>query len=543
MSRNYPIGTQDFTDVIESGAIYVDKTHFMVSLIKHSFHKNYFLSRPRRFGKSLFLNALEQVWSGNQALFKGLYIYDKIDWQKYPVIRFSLDKIGFRAIGLENALMEMVQDTAAKHQITLKKTYPSGCFEELITQLHEKYQKKVIVLIDEYDKPIIHDIEKDNVILAESNRDILKEFYGILKDSEPHLRFLFITGVSKISKVSIFSDLNQLDDLTLDTDYATICGFTEAEVRHHCATGLQDLADKEGVTVEQIMDKIRFWYDGFSWNARDFVYNPFSTMVLMQKKVFDIYWFDTGTPTFLAKLVNKAQRYNFHKLTVEKSIYNWHDLKNIDFVSVMLQTGYLTFKEHIVDDLYIIGYPNKEVENAFSKMLLGDYLHQSSSNMSVTAYDIELAFQSNDLNKGIEILTNLFKTLPYSFFLEDVERRDKKGNVTIVQRQVGENFYHAIIYLIFNILAIRMRVEILASDGRIDAVVETNTHVYLFEFKKGRKPKDAIQQIWDNQYANLYALSKKQMVCIGICFTTQKRGISGSVILNLEDVAAYLAAT
>jgi Predicted AAA-ATPase/PD-(D/E)XK nuclease superfamily len=543
MSRNYPIGTQDFKDVIESGAIYVDKTQFIVPLIKHSFHKHFFLSRPRRFGKSLFLDALEQVWSGNQALFKGLHIYNKIEWQKYPIIRLSLDKIGFTEVGLPNALTKAVHKIAIEHQLTLQETTPGLSFGELITQMHAKYEKKVVILVDEYDKPIIHGIERDNVTLAETNRDILKAFYGILKGNEAHLRFLFITGVSKISKVSIFSDLNQLDDLTLDDDYATICGFTEAEVRHHCATGLQDLADKEGVTVEPIMDKIRFWYDGFSWNARDFVYNPFSTMVLMQKKVFDIYWFDTGTPTFLAQLVNKAQRYNFKKLTVEKSIYNWHDLKNIDFVSVMLQTGYLTFKEHIVDDLYIIGYPNKEVENAFSKMLLGDYLHQSSSNMSVTAYDIELAFQSNDLNKVIEILTNLFKTLPYSFFLEDVERRDKKGNVTIVQRQVGENFYHAIIYLIFNILAIRMRVEILSSDGRIDAVVETDTRVYLFEFKKGRKPKDAIQQIWDNQYANLYALSKKQIVCIGICFTMQKRGISGSVILNLDDVAAYLAAT
>jgi PD-(D/E)XK nuclease superfamily len=173
---------------------------------------------------------------------------------------------------------------------------------------------------------------------------------------------------------------------------------------------------------------------------------------------------------------------------------------------------------------------------------LGDYLHQSSSAASVTAYDIELAFQTNEINEVIIILTKMFKILPYSFFLEDVERKDKKGNVTIVQRQVSENFYHAIIYLIFNILAIRMQVEILASNGRIDATVKTNTHVYLFEFKKGRKPKDAIQQMWDHQYANLFSLSKKQIVYIGVCFTAQKRGISGSAIVNSEAVEAYLAA-
>jgi hypothetical protein len=542
MSRNYPIGTQDFEDIIQSGAIYVDKTHFIVPLIKYSFHKNYFLSRPRRFGKSLFLDAIEQVLSGNQALFKGLYIYDKIDWQKYPVIRLSLDKIGFTEVGLPNALTKAVHKIAAEHQLSLTETTPGLSFAELITQLHAKYQKKVIVLIDEYDKPIIHGIEKDNVTLAETNRDILKAFYGILKGSEKQLRFTFITGVSKISKVSIFSDLNHLDDLTLDADYTTICGFTETEIRHYCATGLQDLAAKEGVTVEQIMDKIRFWYNGFSWNARDFVYNPYSTMVLMQKQVFDFYWFDTGTPTFLVKLIHKNHEYNFKKLKVAKGIYNWHDLKNINYVSVMLQTGYLTFKRHIENNIYEVGYPNNEVENAFSQMLLGDYLGLESSSAENSVHSIQIALQDNNLKMVLDILTKMFKILPYSFFLEDVERRDKKGNITTVQRQVSENFYHAVIYLVFNILAVQMRVEMLSSDGRIDAVVETNTHIYLFEFKKGRKPKDAIQQIWDNQYANLYALSKKQIVCIGVCFTAQKRGISGSVILNLEEVETYLAA-
>ncbi|MEN9613377.1 MAG: hypothetical protein RLZZ628_4191 [Bacteroidota bacterium] len=541
MSRNYPVGTQNLVDIIESGAIYVDKTPFIVPLIKHSFHKSYFLSRPRRFGKSLFVDALEQVWRGNQTLFKGLYIYDKIDWQAYPILRLSLANISFVKLGLENALFLEIQRIAKMHQIQLEQTDYVLVFRDLIEALHEKYQKKVIVLIDEYDKPIIHGIEKDNSIVAEANRDSLKAFYGILKDSEPHLRFTFITGVSKISKVSIFSDLNHLDDLTLDKDYAMICGFTEAEIRHYCGVGLQDLAAKEGVGVEQIMDKIRFWYNGFSWNAKDFVYNPYSTMLLMQKKVFDFYWFDTGTPTFLVKLIHKNFEYNFKKLKVSKGIYNWHDLKKINYISVMLQSGYLTFKQHVEGELYEVGFPNNEVENAFSKMLLGSYLHKEHTEFGSTVYDLQSAFKQNDLPEVILILTKMFQILPYSFFLEDVERVDKKGNVTTVQRQVGENFYHAVIYLVFNILAIQMRVEMLSSNGRIDATVETNTHVYLFEFKKGRKPKDAIQQIWDNQYANLYTLSKKQIVCIGVCFTTQKRGISGSIILNLEAVEAYLA--
>jgi tRNA(Glu) U13 pseudouridine synthase TruD len=207
----------------------------------------------------------------------------------------------------------------------------------------------------------------------------------------------------------------------------------------------------------------------------------------------------------------------------------------------MLQTGYLTFKRHIEDDIYEIGFPNKEVDDAFSKMLLGDYLESETSIAGNTVHDIQTAFKQNDTQLVIALLTNMFKILPSQFFWEDGEKRDKQGNVTIIKKQVNENFYHAIIYLIFNILSIRMKVEIPSSFGRIDAIVETDTHVYLFEFKKGRNADDAIQQIIENQYANLYSLSNKQIVLMGVCFTAAKRGISSSKILNLEEALDYRA--
>jgi Predicted AAA-ATPase/PD-(D/E)XK nuclease superfamily len=541
MSRNYPISSQYLPKLIANNAIYVDKTSFIVSLLTKKNNAAYFLSRPRRFGKSLFVSALEQVFLGKKEFFKETYIYDKHDWEIFPVIRFSLDKLDFAEVGLEAALFAATSKVGARHQLALHGNSAKAIFENLIEQLYDKYQKKVVILIDEYDKPIIHGIEKDDSTVAEKNRDILKSFYGVLKDSDQYLRFTFITGVSRFAKVSIFSDLNHLDDLTLDSRYAAICGFTEAEIRYYCADGLQDLADKEGKTVEAIMDKIRFWYNGFSWNAKDFVYNPYSTMLLMHKQVFDIYWFDTATPTFLVKLIHKHYEYNFKNLQVEKGLYHWHDLRNLNYVSIMLQTGYLTFKQHIVDDLYEVGYPNNEVSNAFSKMLLGSYLHQDGNSFGSALYKIETALRRNDLNEVIQTLTAMFKILPSQFFWEDAEKVDKKGNVSIVKRQVGESFYHAIIYLIFNILSIRMKVEIPTSVGRIDAIVETDTHVYLFEFKKDRKAKAAIQQIWQNQYANLYSLSKKQIVCIGMCFTIAKKGVSDAVFMNLEAVEAYLA--
>jgi hypothetical protein len=530
INRNYPISSHYFPNLIEDGSIYVDKTNFIVPLLEKKGNASYFLSRPRRFGKSLFLSAIEHVFRGRQDLFEGLYIYDKIKWEEYPVVRLSLDKIGFKDLGLGQALLEAVQKIADTYQIVLQSTTHSTCFDELIQKLWGKYQKGVVVLVDEYDKPIVSPIERGNLEQAEINRDILKEFYGILKDNGKYLRFTFLTGVSKFSKVSIFSDLNYFDDLTLDPNFTTVCGFTEAEIRHYCGQGLLDMAEKEGISLEAMVNKMRYWYNGFSWNGKDFVYNPFSTMLLMKKQEFKNYWFESGTPSFLIALINKDIKYDFTDVKVDSDIYNWYDLRKVDYLSIMLQTGYLTFKEHIEDNIYKVYYPNKEVEDAFSKMLLEGYTDTQQGRLAVTILDIQQAFKRNDVEKVIAIVSDMFKTLPVQFFSEDIEKKDKQGNSQIIKKAVNENFYHAIIYLIFSILGIKMPVEVSTNEGRIDAVVETDTHIYIFEFKKNRKPVVAIQQMKDKNYAAHYALSKKQIVLIGVCFTMQKRGISGHLI-------------
>jgi hypothetical protein len=527
MTKKYfPTSSHYFPSYINSNAVYVDKTQFIVPMMAHEGNATYFLSRPRRFGKSLLVSTLEQVFLGKKDLFQGLYIYDKIGWEEFPVIRISMDKIGFTTAGLEQALLATVQDIAEKHSISLKWNDPNLCFKELIEKLFEKYQKRIVVLIDEYDKPIIQYIEKEDSEQAETNRNILKSFYGILKDSVNYLRFSFITGVSKFAKVSIFSDLNQFTDLTLDTRYATICGFTETEIKQYCGQGLEDLAAKEGVTVEASIEKIRYWYNGFSWNAIDFVYNPFSTMLLMDSLVFKNYWFESGTPTFLVKLINAQYRYNLKDIKINSSIYSWHDLKDLDFISIMLQTGYLTLKKHIIEDYYIASYPNKEVENSFCEMLLGGYLHKHPAHMSVTVLDIQEALVQHDLEKVISILKGMFNTLPSQFFQEEIEKIDAQGNKKVIRKAVGESFYHAIVYLVFNILAIRMQVEVSSQEGRIDAVVESGDSIYIFEFKKNRKADVAMQQMEDRNYAQHYALSKKKITLVAISFNLQKRGVS-----------------
>jgi Predicted AAA-ATPase/PD-(D/E)XK nuclease superfamily len=540
-NRNFPTGSQYFQILMEDNAIYVDKTQFIVPLLAKKYNAQYFLSRPRRFGKSLFLSTLEQVFLGKKELFKGLYIEDKIDWDTYPVIRLSMDKIGFFQSGLEVALYDMLKSLAREHGITLESTLYSGQFGELIQKIAEKHQKRVVLLIDEYDKPIITYIEKDGVEEAERNRDILKSFYGVLKNSGDHLRFLFITGVSKFSRVSIFSDLNHLTDLTLNDRYNAICGFTETELRHYCYGGLEDLAEKEGVSLDAIVDKIRYWYDGFSWNAKEFVYNPYSTMLLMDSLQFKNYWADTGTPTFLAKLINEAGQFDFTNMEVKETVYNWHDLKNLDYISIMLQTGYLTFKEPVAEFIYKIGFPNREVEQSFSELLLERHLHKKEGRLAVTIYDIEKAFKRHDIPRVLEIIADMFKTLPSQFFKEGKPKTDAQGNTTITQTPVGENFYHAVIYLVFKILGVSMQAEVTTQKGRIDALVETDTHIYVFEFKKNRKASVALEQIKDNKYAEHFALSKKQIYLIGVAFNLQKRGISDSKIQLYDRNAPVLA--
>ena len=525
-NRNFPTTTHYFPDLIKDNAVYVDKTSFIVSLLEKQTKANFFLSRPRRFGKSLFVSALEQVFLGKKELFKGLYIYDKIQWETHPVIRLSMDKTGFKEVGLEQALTKAVHKIAGTYDIALAESSSGLALDELLKKLSEKFKKKVVLLIDEYDKPIINYIEKDNTTQAEANRDILKSFYGILKDNGEYLRFVFITGVSKFSKVSIFSDLNYFDDLTLDTRYANICGFSEAELRQYCHAGLEDLAAKENTHIEAIVDKIRYWYNGFSWNAYDFVYNPYSTMLLMEKQVFDNYWFESGTPTFLVKLINKVNRYDFENVRVSKDDYSWHDLKNLDFISIMLQTGYLTFKKPLGDNLYQAGYPNKEVERGFERMLLKGYMYKQPSQMTETILDIQDALESHQLEKVIQILKGMFGILPSHFFQEEKETTDAQGNKKTVFKAVGESFYHAIIYLVFNILGIRMPVEVTTQEGRMDAVVETESYIYIFEFKINRKAKAGIAQITKKNYPQHFALSKKQIYLIAVSFSLQKKGIS-----------------
>ncbi|PUU86523.1 MAG: ATPase AAA, partial [Halanaerobium sp.] len=330
--KKLPIGISTLRDIIDDGYVYIDKTQHAYKLITEG--KYYFLSRPRRFGKSLFLDTLKEIFQGNKELFKGLYIYDKYDFDRHPVIRISFNDGGFKSKKDFNQYLYQVLD---KNQRDLGVECPkdftmSGCFKRLIEEACNKYGKQVVILIDEYDKPILDNIEDTEI--ARQMREELKNFYSVIKGADEYLRFAFLTGVSKFSKVSLFSGLNNLNDITVDRNYATICGYTQADIETSFDEHLQG----------QDFSKIREWYNGYSWLGES-VYNPFDILLFIQKGfVYDNYWFSTATPTFLLKLIEKNQYFlpNLENIVADRSLLDSFDVDNIKLETLMWQTGYLT---------------------------------------------------------------------------------------------------------------------------------------------------------------------------------------------------------
>ncbi|MDX2305420.1 MAG: AAA family ATPase, partial [Microscillaceae bacterium] len=365
-----PIGIQDFQELRRGDYLYVDKTQYIHHLVTEN--KYYFLSRPRRFGKSLLVSTLKELFEGNQELFKGLWIENHWDWtQKNPVLDFRFNNASYKISGLEAFLKDILRIQSEEHQITLRDApYPSQ-LEELIKSISQKYGK-VVVLIDEYDKPILdylHDIPQ-----AAANRDILKNFYSVLKPLDPHLRLVLLTGVSKFSRVSIFSELNNLFDLTLYGDYAAMLGYTQQELEFYFENRILELAPTFG-GKEALLAEIKKWYNGYSWDGQNYVYNPLSVLNFFAKRQFENFWFETGTPTFLLKLLDRERSYNLDKIKASPVSFNSFELEYISPEALLFQTGYLTIKAIGANQIYTLSYPNYEVKNSLLQYLLAQYSH------------------------------------------------------------------------------------------------------------------------------------------------------------------------
>lgn len=498
--KKLPIGIQTFRDIIEGDYCYVDKTSFIEKLNKG---KYYFLSRPRRFGKSLFIDTLKEAFSGNKELFKGLYIYDKWDWdRRYPVIKISFGSGGFRTpedlkIKLEEHLLSI------KSQYKIDLTYPSveGRFKEAIEKLYERYNEKVVVLIDEYDKPILDVIE--NVEVAKENREILKGFYGVLKDADPYLKLVFLTGVTRFSKVSIFSGLNQLRDITLSEEFSTICGYTQTDLETVFADRLKDFD----------VEEVKRWYNGYSWLGEK-VYNPFDILLLFSEKLFRPYWFSTGTPTFLLKLIEKNRYYlpSLENVVKDDIILDSFDVEYIELETLMWQTGYLTIDEAYQSPMgmeYRLKIPNKEVSIALFGSI-ADFISKAEG-QKLIKNGIYNSLSKADLNELENQLKSLYASIPYN-------------NFTGVKLYEYEGYYASVFYAYLKSLGVEVIGEDVTNKSRIDLTLKMPNGIFIFEFKSDGG--NALEQIKNKCYHEKYLCEGKDIYLVGIEFDVSWRNVS-----------------
>jgi hypothetical protein len=489
--KELPIGIQSFSELRKYDFLYIDKTEAIFNLVKGS--KVHFLSRPRRFGKSLLVSTLKELFLGNKELFKGLFIEDKIEWETFPVIHLDFAKSDYKQLGLEKSIELRLEDQAKLYDISLETETISNQFEELIRKLYKKFDKRVVLLIDEYDKPIIDFLGKDEIHIAIENRDIMKNFYTPIKSLDNYLRFFFLTGVSKFSKVSIFSDLNHLSDLTVDSRFSSLVGYTQKELEYYFDDYIDLLAEKNDLDKKETLDKLRQWYNGYSWTGEERVYNPFSVMNALQKSNFNNYWFETGTPTFLTKLMAENQYYDMDNTIMDLLTLGNFNITNIEPVTVLFQTGYLTLLEEIETNVYSLGYPNKEVKNSMLKMLLNSFTYQMEGFAIPLVVRLKHALQKADFDTIFMYLKSLFAKVPYQIF-----------------EQHKESYYHSIIFLTFELLGYYADAEVNTSIGRIDAVVRTEKYIFVFEFKVSDTAEKALQQIKDRKYYEKYLSEKEE---------------------------------
>lgn len=505
----YPIGIQDFEDLQRNGYAYVDKTNFVYKLADEG--KYYFLSRPRRFGKSLFLSTLEAYFQGKKELFEGLAIYDlETEWKKYPIFHIDLNTANFREKdSLYTVLNDYLTSWEDKYGTRESEATLALRFKGVIARAAEKEGCGVVILIDEYDKPILQTLRAPE--LQAEHRAQLKAFYSVLKTQDRYIKFAFLTGVTKFGKVSVFSDLNNLTDISMDHRYISICGMTEKELLTNFKEGISELAEANGDTEEATIAKLKARYDGYHFEENTVgIYNPFSVLNTLSRLRYKDYWFETGTPTFLVDLL-KMHNYRLPDMTKERvsdDVINSVDSLSTNPIPVIYQSGYLTIKGY--DERfkkYLLGFPNREVEEGFLNFLLP--LYTSAGNNSPFLVDEFVQdVESGNPERFMQRMKAFFADTSYQVV----------GN--------AELYFQNAMYLVFKIMGFYTQVERPTSDGRIDAIIQTPNYIYVIECKLDRTADEAIKQIENNGYAEPFLMDKRKLYKIGVSFSSETRGVA-----------------
>ena len=509
--RKLPIGIQTFEDIRRDNYLYVDKTAFVWRIANTG--KPYFLSRPRRFGKSLLLSTFEAYFKGKKELFEGLAIEQmEKEWRQFPVLHLDLNAKKYETPEDLNAMLNQhLEKWESQYGDEKKDRSPEERFSYVISRASEQAGCGVVVLVDEYDKPLLQTL--CNIPLMEEYRQTLKAFYGVLKSSDRYLRFVFLTGVTKFAQVSVFSDLNQLNDISMKPQYATICGITMQELTHTFAPEIQQLAEHNGLTQEEALQKMKISYDGYHFcEFAEGVFNPFSVLNLFDGYKFSNYWFQTGTPTFLVELLKKSE-YDLRTLIdgVEASASSFTEYR-IDAnnpIPLIYQSGYLTIKDYSSRfGNYLLEFPNDEVRYGFIDFLIPYYTSVVDDERGFYIGKFILELENGDYDSFLTLLQAFFADFPY-------ELNDK-----------SERHYQVVFYLVFKLMGQFTDVEIRSARGRADAVVKTPAYIYIFEFKLNGTAEEALQQINDKGYLIPYQADGRKLIKIGVEFSATERNIS-----------------
>ena len=511
LMRKLPIGIQTFVDIRQGNYLYVDKTAFVWRIANTG--KPYFLSRPRRFGKSLLLSTFEAYFEGKKELFEGLAIEKmETEWKRYPVLHLDLNAEKYdsqkRLEDILNNNLNIWEDRFGKD---VRENTLSTRFSGVIRRASEQAGCGVVVLVDEYDKPLLQALGND--ALLEDYRKTLKAFYGVLKSADRYLRFVFLTGVTKFSQVSVFSDLNQLNDISLDYSYATVCGITRTELIETFALEIEEFGRVNELSAEETVDKMARQYDGYHFHPKgDGVFNPFSVLNAFSKRELGDYWFQTGTPTFLVEILQKSEydlRTLLNGIEAPSSMFSEYRVEANNPIPLIYQSGYLTIKGYDKEfGNYLLQFPNDEVRYGFINFLVPFYTSMTNSDQGFYIGKFVQELRVGDYDAFLTRLQAFFADFPYELNAKT------------------ERHYQVVFYLVFKLMGQFTQVEVKSAAGRADAIVKTPKYIYVFEFKLNGTAEEALQQIDDKGYLIPYQADGREVIKLGVEFSAETRNIS-----------------
>lgn len=513
-NKIYPIGIQNFESLRNDGYFYVDKTALIYQMVKTG--RYYFLSRPRRFGKSLLISTLEAYFLGKKELFKGLAMENlEKDWNRHPILHLDLNTAKYDTL---EDLDSILNDSLIKWE-NIYGAAPSEVtfalrFKGIIGRAYAQTGQRVVILVDEYDKPMLQAIGNEQ--LQNGIRSTLKAFYGVMKTMDGCIKFGMLTGVTKFGKVSVFSDLNNVEDISMRNLFINICGISEQELHDNLEDELHELADSRNTTYDEICKELRECYDGYHFTHNSMgIYNPYSLLNAFKYKEFGSYWFETGTPTYLVELLKK-HRYNLQRITHEETsaeVLNSIDSASDNPIPVIYQSGYLTIKGYDSEfGIYRLGFPNREVEEGFVKFLLPFYANTNAVESPFEIQKFVREVRSGDYESFFRRLQSFFADTPYEL-VRDLELH-----------------YQNVLFIVFKLIGFYTQAEYHTSDGRVDLILQTDKFIYIMEFKLDGSAEDALQQINEKHYAQPFEQDERKLFKIGVNFSAKTRNIEKWIV-------------